>query len=122
MEIDASNALVLNNYAYYLAVRGEQMEKAEEMSKKSLEKEPENASYLDTYGYILFKNGKYEEAEKYIKKSLDKEPESGEINEHYGDVQYKLGNKEAAMDYWKKAKKYGSEGEDLKKKIEEGKL
>jgi Tfp pilus assembly protein PilF len=98
------------------------MDKAEAMSKKSLEKEPQNASYLDTYGWILYQRGKYEEAAKYIIQSLDIEKNNAEVNEHYGDVQYKLGNVDKAVEYWKNAKQYGSDSPTLDKKISNQKI
>ena len=49
------NVLIMNNYAYHLSERGKRLQEALEMSKKSVEKEPENSSYLDTYGWIFFK-------------------------------------------------------------------
>lgn len=119
---DPDNVLALNNYAYYLSVRNENMDKAEAMSKKSLEKEPANASYLDTYGYILYKEGKYDEAAKFISQSLDADKKSGEVNEHYGDVEYKLGHVEKAVEYWKYAKQYGDDSPTLDKKIANQKI
>jgi tetratricopeptide (TPR) repeat protein len=122
LDKDPANVQALNNYAYYLSVRDEKLDKAEAMSKKTLEKEPENASYLDTYGWILYKRGKFEEAAKYIKQSLDKEKQSAEVNEHYGDVEYKLGSVDIAVEYWKNAKQYGSDSPALDKKITNHKI
>lgn len=119
---DPGNVLALNNYAYYLSVRNQDLPKAEEMSKRTLDKEPDNPSYLDTYGWILYKEGKYSEAAEYIKKSLDKDSKAAEVNEHYGDAEYKLGNKDVAIEYWKLAKKYGSDSKNLDKKIADKKL
>src|SRR5205823_2812307 len=61
LEVDPNEPTVLNNYAYYLSVRNEQLEKAETMSKKSNELTPNSASYEDTYGWILFRQAKYNE-------------------------------------------------------------
>lgn len=115
--LDGNNILALNNYAYYLSIRNAKLNKAEEMSKKTLALEPGNASYQDTYGWILFKMGKYEEAEKWIRKAVEQDRESGEVLEHYGDVLYKLGKTDEAVDYWKRAKKAGVESKDIDKKI-----
>lgn len=122
LALDGNNILALNNYAYYLSIRNAKLKKAEEMSKKTITLEPENASYQDTYGWILFKMGKYEEAEKWIKKAVNQDRESGEVLEHYGDVLYKLGKTEEAVDYWKRAKKAGVENKDIDKKIAEQKI
>lgn len=116
-----TNALALNNYAYYLSERDEKLNRAKELSEKSLSLEPDNSSYLDTYGWILYKLGDLEGAEKYIKMSLEKSPESAEVLEHYGDILFKKGNTKEAMEYWKKAKEKGGDSEELFKKIKTGK-
>ncbi|MGZ5303843.1 MAG: tetratricopeptide repeat protein, partial [Bacteroidia bacterium] len=84
--------------------------------------DPANASYLDTYGWILYIQGNYTEAEKHIKKALEQEKASPEVQEHYGDVLFKLNRVEEAVEYWKKAKASGSESPNLNKKIADKKL
>jgi tetratricopeptide (TPR) repeat protein len=117
------NAYVLNNYSYYLSLRGKDLDKAEKMAKKAVTLEPNNSSFQDTYGWVLFKLGRYDEAKTWIAKALeDKEGVSGEVLEHYGDVLYKLGEKEKALEYWNKAKIKGPGSENLDKKIAEKKL
>jgi len=113
------NALVLNNYAYYLSLRNIDLNKAESMILKALELEPESSSYRDTYGWILFKLGRYEEAANWIKSSIevDSEP-SAEVYEHYGDALFHLGRIEEAVENWELAKKApGKASEFLDKKI-----
>jgi tetratricopeptide (TPR) repeat protein len=88
---DPGNLIVRNNYAYYLALRGEKLEKAEEMSKLTVDTEPNNATYLDTYGWVLFKSGKFKEALKYIESAIRNGAyENVEVLEHYGDIMIKL--------------------------------
>ena len=117
------NAYVLNNYAYYLSVRNKDLDKAEKMSKHSLDIEPGNSSFQDTYGWIMYKLGKYEEAEKWIGKALeDSSGVSAEVLEHYGDVMYRLGRSESALGYWKRAREKGEGSSFLDRKIEERKL
>jgi tetratricopeptide (TPR) repeat protein len=115
------NVYALNNYAYFLSLRKTQLSKAAEMSKKSLDLEPGNASYLDTYGWILFVQGNYVDAKIYIEKSLQVAPNSAEVLDHLGDVLYKLNDKQQAITNWKKAKELGCENPKLDQKIKEGK-
>ncbi len=123
LAIKADNAYVLNNYAYYLALRGKDLEKAEKMAYKAVSLDPENSSFQDTYGWVLYKLGKYAEAEPWIKKALnDKEGVSAEVLEHYGDVMYRLGNITKAEEYWMKAKEKGPGSDMLNKKISDKKL
>ena len=100
---DPENSYVLNNYAYFLSVDNIRLDEALKMSAITIEKEPNNATYLDTYAWILYKLGRYKEAKKWMGKvfSYDKNP--GGINyEHYGDILYKLGETEKAIQNWKK--------------------
>ncbi len=121
LTIDKNNAYALNNYAYFLSLGKTQLEKAEEMSKRSLDLDPGNSSYLDTYGWILFQQKRYELAKEYIEKSLAVSPNSAEVVEHMGDVMFKLNKSEKALEYWNKAKELGSEHEMLDRKITEKK-
>ena len=113
---------MLNNYAYYLSLRGENLEEAERMSKMSLEIDPDNASSEDTYAWILFRLKKYADAKKWIEKSLQgKASNNATQQEHYGDILYFLGEKEKALEQWQNAKAQGSGSDKLEKKINEKK-
>ena len=119
LDLDNENLFVLNNYGYYLALREEKLDEALKMSKKCIEKEPDNSTYLDTYAWILFKLKRYDMAKKYIEKAIENSGKnSSEIVEHYGDILMILGEKEKAIMQWKKAAELGGNSEELKKKIE----
>lgn len=124
LDINSDNSIVLNNYAYYLSLRGEQLERAKKMAKKANDLDPENSSNQDTYGWVLYKLGEYDEALKWIGMSIENHTEeNAEVLEHYGDVLYKLGRTKDAQSYWKKALKAGNGGSDLlEKKANEGVL
>lgn len=120
-----SNIGALNNYAYYLSVERRELDKAEEMSYKTVKAEPGNATYLDTYAWILFEKGNYAEARIYIDdaiKNTKPGEESSVVFEHCGDIYYMTGDVEGALQYWKKADEMGgSESKTLKRKIEKKK-
>jgi tetratricopeptide (TPR) repeat protein len=122
LSIDSTDALVLNNYAYSLSERNIQLERAFKMSTQAVEAAPDNSSYLDTKGWILFRLGKYEEAEEYINKSLEVDPENAVVLDHLGDVQFMLGQKEEALKSWEKSFELDPSQEKLKLKIEKGEL
>ncbi len=124
LKLDPMNATVLNNYAYYLSVRGVRLEDAERMSKKSLEVRKDEPTFMDTYGWILYKQGKYKDAQEYIQKAIDANGENadGTLWEHLGDVFYKQGNIDKAVECWTKAKEKGTENADIDKKIKDRKL
>jgi tetratricopeptide (TPR) repeat protein len=116
------NSYTLNNYAYYLSIRGEQLEKAAQMSKHSIDLQPNTASFEDTYAWILFRLKKYADAKIWIEKALAHgNAKSATQTEHFGDIMFQLGNTEAAVQNWIKAKEYGAQSAVLDRKINEKK-
>jgi len=122
LAIDSTDALLLNNYAYSLSDRGIELERAMQMVNTALEEAPENASYLDTKGWIYFRMGDMENAEKFIRLSLDQNAESAEVWEHLGDVYATRGDKSKAMEYWEKALSLDEDNEKVKNKIDTGEI
>jgi Tfp pilus assembly protein PilF len=93
------------------------------MAKKAITLEPGNSSFQDTYGWVLYKLGKYNDAKTWVGKALDdKEAVSAEVMEHYGDILFKLGETATAIEFWEKAKAKGPGSALLDKKISEKKL
>jgi len=122
LSYNPDNAFTLNNYAYYLSLRGEQLDKAASMSKRSNDLQPNNASFEDTYAWILFKQRDFAGAKQWIEKALaDDKTNSAVKSEHYGDIMFYLGNVDAAVENWKKAKANGDQSPILDKKINERK-
>ena len=107
------NVGALNNYAYYLSVERKDLDKAEEMSYRTVKAEPTNSTYLDTYAWILFEKGKYAEARIYIDQAiLNGGDKSSVVMEHGGDIYYQVGEPEKALEYWKQAEKLAEESAD----------
>lgn len=105
LEIDSKNIHVLNNYSYFLSLRGEKLERAEKLSALCNELEPNQSNYLDTYAWILYKQGKYVQAKEWLEKAVNAGgSKSAVILEHLGDVMYQLNQPEEALEYWKKLK------------------
>jgi tetratricopeptide (TPR) repeat protein len=120
LAIEPNNPGTLNNYAYYLSVRNEQLEKAERMSKRSLELSPGSATFMDTYAWVLFRARKYSEALTWIEKAIAAATPDGVVVEHYGDILFELGDPSNAMAQWRKASSLGGGSEMLERKINEG--
>ena len=119
---NAANIGALNNYAYYLSLERRDLDKAEEMSYKTVKAEPKNSTYLDTYAWILFEKGNYAEARLYIDDAMKNNgAESSTIVEHCGDIYYMTGDVEGALKYWKQALEMDNQSNTLKKKIEKKK-
>jgi tetratricopeptide (TPR) repeat protein len=122
LALDADNVYTLNNYAYYLSLRSVQLDKAEKMSLRSNELNPRNASFLDTYAWILFKQKKYKEAKLWMDKAIEaSETKSATLYEHYGDIIFHLGDKDLAVTNWKEALKLDENNLILQRKINEKK-
>ena len=119
------NIMVMNNYAYYLSLDKKDLKKAERMSSKTVELEPKNSTYLDTYAWILYQQGNYSLAKFYIERAIDnlsKEEEAGVVLEHYGDILWMnskdTGKDDAkALEMWQKSYNSGNKTEELKLKI-----
>lgn len=118
------NIMALNNYAYYLSERGERLEYALNLSKKTLEQEYDQPNYLDTYGWILYKMKRYEEAKVYIEKAISNAGNdvSAVVLEHYADIEFQLGHVDNALKIWKAIDEAGQGSPLLKKKIKDKKL
>ena len=116
------NIEVLNNYAYYLSERGERLQKAEQMSYRTIKAEPTNSTFLDTYAWILFMQERYEEAKIYNDQALQNDSTvSGVIIEHAGDIYAMNKDMQQAVDYWKQAQKAGNDSKVLIRKIRQRK-
>ncbi len=115
---EPNNSFTLNNYSYYLSLRGEKLKTAEKYAQKAIELDPDNANNQDTYGWVLFKMERYEEAKFWIEKAYESSEEpSGTVIEHLGDVYYELGKVEKAVQLWKEARDAGETSDSIDKKI-----
>lgn len=104
LKTDSTNATVLNNYAYFMAIKGKNLDKAYKLSKKAIEIESNNVSFLDTFGWILYLQGKYTEARVILRQALAAGgKDSAVILDHYADVLYALGEYDTASVYWSQA-------------------
>lgn len=117
LKIDPINHLILNNYAYSLADRGIQLDRALKMAKEAVRQQPKNSSYLDTLGWVYFRLKEYEKAHRYIEEAIEAGDASAVIHEHLGDIYSKLNRQDLALEYWQKAYELDSTNEALRDKI-----
>lgn len=118
LRFDPENHNAMNNYAYNLSLRSENLERAKELALNAIELDAENAAYLDTVGWVYFKLGDYDRARRFIKASIDIGEASAEVYEHMGDVYEKLGNLDEAKKWWKQALDMDSTREYLNEKLQ----
>lgn len=115
------NSLVLNNYAYFLSLTGEDettLNRALAMSSQAIALDKNNSSNLDTHAWILFKLGRAEEAQTYMRQALSLDNrKSPELNLHYGDILYALGKEFLAKTYWRKALEFGADPKEIEERI-----
>lgn len=122
LKSNPDNYLVLNNYSYYLALRNENLDLAEKMSGKLAKENPEDATYMDTHAWVLFKRNKFKEAKKILEKAVLLQNVKAVHIEHYGDVLFKLGDIDGAVKQWEKARSMDSTLEFIDRKIRDKKL
>ena len=107
LEFFPNNVIVLNNYAYYLSLREENLTKAEEMSRQTIQLFPEEGNYYDTYAWILYKMKNYSEAKKYMILAIEKgEGSSHVVMEHMSKILFELGEIEEHERYKKKSEEF----------------
>lgn len=122
LSYNSTNIVVLNNYAYYLALENRDLDRALEMSYHTLKVEPDEAMYIDTYAWILFLLERYDEAKEYADRLTSIEGEKSAVELHHcGDIYSKCGDMEKALECWIKARDMGDDSKVLKKKIKKKK-
>jgi tetratricopeptide (TPR) repeat protein len=122
LRLDADSYSIMNNYAYYLSLSNRRLKKALKMSKATIEADPENPVFLDTYAWILYRMGKYSDSKQIFRQALvkggDREPV---MLEHYGDVLYMLKEYSNALIYWQRVVEQGGGSPELQEKINKAK-
>lgn len=121
LQANPKNIMVMNNYAYYLSLEKAELKKAEKMSAKTVELEPKNSTYLDTYAWILYQQKSFSLAKYYIERAVDnltKEEDPGVVLEHYGDILWMSNKDDKALEMWQKSFDSGNKTDEVKKKIE----
>ena len=118
LELDALNSGALNNYAYFLAQRGQDLDRAERMAALAVKDDPENANFIDTYAWVFFAKKDYQMALLYIKSAVEKD-EDNHLLEHYGDILWFNDDKDGAVEQWTKALETDPDNELLQRKVKD---
>ncbi len=119
--LDSENVQAMNNLAYSFAERGISLEKALLFAGKALKAQPTSPSFLDTYGWILHKMGRYDEASEYLGRATTYNPSSATLFEHVGDNYAKLGKRDSAVEAWKRAFELDSSKRYLQTRLQNSK-
>ena len=120
LALDGDNALVLNNYAYFLSLLDKNLEEALKMSERAISLVPNNASYVDTHAWVLHRLGRHVEAKKVMRQALTLSSQmDASLLMHYGDILWALGEKFMAETYWQKAVERGYDKVQMEAHIKE---
>ncbi len=123
LKLDREFAEAWNYIAYMWAERGENLAKAAEYVNEALKREPENGAFLDTFGWICFRQGRFEEALKHLDRSIAALPgEDATVLDHAGDALLKLGREAEAVKRWTRAFVLDPEVPGLRAKLEARKV
>lgn len=118
LQLDPNSTLIMNNFAYHLALAKVDLDKAEELIIKANALSPNQSHFIDTYGWILFQKGNFIKAKENFEKAYSINSSDKIIVEHMGDISIKTGDAPKAIEYWNRAKQLGSTNKNLDKKIE----
>lgn len=116
------NPIILNNYSFHLAVRKNNLDKAEKMSATLIKNNPDNPTFLDTHAWVLYVRQKYKDAKKVIERAISTGQANASHFEHYGDILYQLGEVDNAVKQWERARGMNAKSEILNKKIANRKI
>jgi tetratricopeptide (TPR) repeat protein len=103
LEVNPKNGSVLNYYGYMLGDLGQRLDEAADLVQRALKEEPYNGAYLDSMGWIYYRQNKLGEAEATLRKALERDAHDPTIHSHLGDVYAKLGRNELAASEWEKS-------------------
>jgi tetratricopeptide (TPR) repeat protein len=122
-KLSANDAVVLNSYAYLLAVTGQSLDVAKEMALKASEIKPASADVEHTLAWIAFQSNDLNSARAYMEKSMEHGGgDDYRTLEHYGDIRISMGETDQAIEYWQLSLESGNPSEVLKRKIAERRL
>jgi|GEM_PF-1610182 len=115
LEIRPENPFILNYLGYGYADRGINLDKANEMIAKAVDRAPEVAFIVDSMGWVLFKQNDIEGAIRHLERAAELEPYHALINEHLGDSYWKTGRRIEAYYMWQRAVDYADLSDDEQK-------
>jgi tetratricopeptide (TPR) repeat protein len=98
--LNPEHAGAMNYLGYMLADRNVRLDEAYQLIQKAVDLDPENGAYLDSLGWVYFRQGKLAEAETFLVKAVDRTGQDPTVRAHLGDVYYKLGKTKEAIVQW----------------------
>lgn len=118
LKLDPEHSPSLNYLGYMLADRGEKLDYAKDLIGKALEILPENPAYIDSYGWVMYRLGKFDSAVSYLEKASELQSDPV-IYDHLGDAYKAIGKTEDARIWWQKALELEPTNDAIREKLNE---
>ncbi|MGI8991300.1 MAG: tetratricopeptide repeat protein [Bryobacteraceae bacterium] len=97
---DPDNAGALNYLGYMLADRNVRLEEADKLITRAVELDPQNGAYLDSLGWVYYRQNRLDQAEDQLRRALEKMSKDPTVHDHLGDVYFKQGKVKEAIAQW----------------------
>lgn len=115
IERDSSNSSAYNYLGYLFAEQNQNLDEAEKLIEKALELKPGDGFYMDSLGWVYYRQEKYQKSLEILYKALEAQPNEGVILEHIAEVHLKLGDQDRAQKYFEQALAGRLESRDRKR-------
>ena len=115
LELQRDDPAVLNYLGFMFADRGIHLEEAESMTQKAVQSDPTNGAYIDSLGWVYYKQNRFDQAEHYLKRAIIFLNSDSSIHDHLGDVYFKTKRFEEARVEWNKSLQLSNEQEEIDK-------
>lgn len=104
LRLDPGHASAANDLGYQMADEGRELAEAKRLTRIAVDAEPDNAAFLDSLGWVLYKRGEFVEAERLIRRSVEADPSPDAVLlDHLGDVLWRLDRRDEAIVQWRAA-------------------
>ena len=117
IELKPDFDIALNYLGYIYAQQNRNLAKAEDLIRRALKADPDNAAYIDSLGWVYFRRGRIKEALKEIEKA-DSLIEDPEVSDHLGEIYLKMGDVKKARASWEKSLKLDPQQKPVKEKLD----
>ena len=105
LDMDPNNAGALNYLGYMLADRNVRLDEAQQLIAKAVQIEPMNGAYLDSLGWVYYRQNRLDEAADFLQRALQKISKDPTVHDHLGDVYFKQGKMREAIAQWQSSLK-----------------
>jgi Tfp pilus assembly protein PilF len=115
LDLQKDDPAVLNYLGFMFADRGIHLEEAERMTQRAVQADPTNGAYIDSLGWVYYKQNRFDRAEEYLKRAIIFLNTDSSIHDHLGDVYFKTKRYEEARLEWNKSVQLSTEQEEIDK-------